>query len=75
MTAILRVMGLATEKQFQNYHRVLNRAQWPICCSRTSWRMAERIPLFLSQLVIEDHDVCYAFLLSWLLLTAMIHSA
>src|SRR5712691_2503581 len=28
VTAILRVMGLATEKQFQNYHRVLNRAQW-----------------------------------------------
>ena len=28
VTAILRVMGLANEKQFQNYHRVLNRAQW-----------------------------------------------
>lgn len=28
MAAILRVMGLSTEQQFQKYHRVLNRAQW-----------------------------------------------
>jgi hypothetical protein len=28
VTAVLRVMGLSEEKQFQNYHRVLNRAQW-----------------------------------------------
>ena len=28
MTAILRVMGLNQERQFQNYHRVLNRATW-----------------------------------------------
>src|SRR5256885_15509515 len=28
VSAILRVMGLANEKQFQNYHRVLNRAKW-----------------------------------------------
>lgn len=28
VTAILRVMGLSQEKQFQNYHRVLNRAKW-----------------------------------------------
>src|SRR5256884_496546 len=28
VTAILRVMGLSDEKQFQNYHRVLNRAKW-----------------------------------------------
>src|ERR1700730_8620232 len=26
--AILRVMGLQNEQQFQNYHRVLNRAKW-----------------------------------------------
>jgi hypothetical protein len=26
--AILRVMGCADDKQFQNYHRVLNRATW-----------------------------------------------
>jgi hypothetical protein len=28
VAAILRVMGLSNEKQFQNYHRVLNRAKW-----------------------------------------------
>jgi hypothetical protein len=28
VAAILRVMGLSTDAQFQNYHRVLNRAIW-----------------------------------------------
>jgi hypothetical protein len=28
VTAILRVMGLSNERQFQNFHRVLNRASW-----------------------------------------------
>ncbi len=28
VTAVLRVMGLSQEMQFQKYHRVLNRAQW-----------------------------------------------
>lgn len=28
VTAVLRVMGLASEEHFQNYHRVLNRARW-----------------------------------------------
>jgi len=28
VTAILRAMGLSKEHQFQNYHRVLNRAKW-----------------------------------------------
>jgi DDE superfamily endonuclease len=28
VTAIWRVMGLQNERQFQNYHRVLNRATW-----------------------------------------------
>jgi len=28
VTAVLRVMGLSQEGQFQKYHRVLNRAQW-----------------------------------------------
>jgi len=28
VTAILRVMGQSQEQQFQNYHRVLNRAKW-----------------------------------------------
>src|SRR5256886_15834708 len=29
VTAVLRVMGLSQERQFQQYHRVLNRARWP----------------------------------------------
>ena len=28
VTSALRVMGLSEEQQFQNYHRVLNRAKW-----------------------------------------------
>jgi hypothetical protein len=28
VTATLRVMGLSEERQFQNFHRVLNRAKW-----------------------------------------------
>ena len=28
VTAALRVMGLATERSFTTYHRVLNRATW-----------------------------------------------
>ena len=28
VTACLRVMGLSQERQFQNFHRVLNRAKW-----------------------------------------------
>lgn len=28
VTAVLRIMGLSQERQYQNYHRVLNRAVW-----------------------------------------------
>jgi DDE superfamily endonuclease len=28
VAAILRVMGRSNDKQFQNYHRVLNQAKW-----------------------------------------------
>src|SRR5256885_16015376 len=28
VAAVLRVMGLSTDAQYQNYHRVLNRAVW-----------------------------------------------
>jgi hypothetical protein len=28
VTSVLRVMGLSSERQYQNYHRVLNRARW-----------------------------------------------
>lgn len=40
VAAILRVMGCSDEKQFQNYHRVLNRARW-------SSRELSRVLLFL----------------------------
>jgi len=40
VTSALRVMGLSHERHFQNYHRVLNRAQW-------SSRQAARILLAL----------------------------
>ena len=40
VTAILRVMGLWDEQQFQKYHRVLNRAKW-------SSRAVSRILLLL----------------------------
>ena len=28
VTAVMRIMGLSAERQFQTYHRVLNRAVW-----------------------------------------------
>jgi hypothetical protein len=40
VTAALRVMGLGQERQFQNYHRVLNRANWS---SRTLSRILLRL--------------------------------
>ncbi len=40
VTAALRVMGLSDEAQFQNYHRVLNRAVWsPYAASRILLRL------------------------------------
>ena len=40
VTAALRVMGLSHERQFQNFHRVLNRATWS---SRTVSRILLRL--------------------------------
>ena len=42
VTAILRIMGLSAEPNFQTYHRVLNRAA--------------RLPLSVSNEWIHDHD-------------------
>jgi hypothetical protein len=40
VTAALRVMGLSDDAQFQNYHRVLNRAVWsPYAASRLLLRL------------------------------------
>ncbi|MBV8866266.1 MAG: transposase [Acidobacteriaceae bacterium] len=36
VTSVLRIVGLSSEKHFQNYHRVLNRARWN---SRTASRI------------------------------------
>ena len=42
VTATLRIMGLATERRFTNYHRVLNWATWsgrcPFCRRSAGWR-------------------------------------
>ena len=52
VTATLRVMGLSQERQFQNYHRVLNRAKWS---SRTLSRILLR--LLLRAFVAADEPV------------------
>src|SRR5881394_1728548 len=41
VAAVLRVMGLSDERQFQNYHRVLNRASWS--SREVSRRLLERL--------------------------------
>jgi DDE superfamily endonuclease len=52
VTAALGVMGPIQERQFQNYHRVLNRAKWS---SRTLSRILLR--LLLLAFVPADHPV------------------
>jgi len=37
VTAVLRIMGLSEERQFQTYHRVLNRAVW------SSWALSRTL--------------------------------
>ena len=51
VTSALRAMGLHQDKQFQNYHRVLNRARW-------SNRQASRILLCLHSC--PDQTIPYA---------------
>lgn len=53
VTQVLRVLGLAQEKQFQNYHRVLNRAVWPA-------RLLSRVllGLLVRAFVPEDATIC-----------------
>src|SRR5215217_9527904 len=52
VASLLRVMGLSQERQFQNYHRVLNRAKWS---SRNLSRILLR--LLLRALVPVDEPV------------------
>jgi len=43
VTAVLRIMGLSAERQFQAYHRVLNRAVW------SSWALSRTLLRLLVQ--------------------------
>jgi hypothetical protein len=43
VTAVLRIMGLSEERQFQTYHRVLNRAAW------SSWALSRTLLRLLVQ--------------------------
>lgn len=59
VTAVLRVMGLSSEAQFQNYHRVLNRDKWSsFAVSRILLRLLLRVFVPPDQPVIiglDDH--------------------
>ncbi|EFH83090.1 transposase [Ktedonobacter racemifer] len=50
VAAILRVMGCANEKHYQNYHRVLNRATW------SSRELSRRLLLLLIQLFFPGNE-------------------
>lgn len=50
VAAILRVMGQQNEKQFQHYHRVLNRAKW------SSRAVSRLLLLLLVQLFVPAND-------------------
>src|SRR6266568_1085525 len=50
VAAILRVMGYADEKQFQNYHRVLNRATW------SSRELSSRLLMLLVRLFVAEKE-------------------
>ena len=59
VASVLRVMGLSQERQFQNYHRVLNRAKWSSrALSRILLRLLVRSFVPLDQPVVlglDDH--------------------
>jgi hypothetical protein len=48
VAAILRVMGCADDRQFQNYHRVLNRAKW------SALELSRRLLLLLVKLFLAS---------------------
>lgn len=50
VAAILRVMGQQNEKQFQKYHRVLNRAKW------SSREVSRLLLLVLIQVFVPAND-------------------
>jgi hypothetical protein len=54
VTAILRIMGLSQERQFQAYHRVLNRAVW------SSWALSRTLLQLLVQTFVPKGPVICA---------------
>ncbi len=54
VTAVLRIMGLSQERQFQAYHRVLNRAAW------SSWALSRTLLKLLVQTFVPGGPVICA---------------
>jgi hypothetical protein len=54
VTAVLRIMGLSEERQFQAYHRVLNRAAW------SSWALSRTLLQLLVQTFVPKGPVICA---------------
>jgi hypothetical protein len=54
VTAVLRIMGLSQERQFQTYHRVLNRAAW------SSWALSRTLLKLLVQTFVPSGPVICA---------------
>jgi len=63
VTSALRVMGLSPERQFQNFHRVLNRATWSshavrgCCCACCSPPLCRQMRRSFSALMITLNAV------------------
>ena len=51
VTAVLRIMGLSEERQFQTYHRVLNRAVW------SSWVLSRTLLKLLVQTLVPTGPI------------------
>src|SRR3990172_7108621 len=51
VTAVLRIMGLSDERQFQTYHRVLNRAVW------SSWALSRTLLKLLVQTLVPTGPI------------------
>ena len=54
VTAVLRIMGLSEERQFQTYHRVLNRAVW------SSWALSRTLLKLLVQTFVPKGPILCA---------------
>jgi hypothetical protein len=54
VTAVLRIMGLSQERQFQAYHRVLNRAVW------SSWALSHTLLKMLVQTFVPNGPIICA---------------